>query len=296
MATSNSITSTYVGKDSKEFISPILTAGRTLGVPGVTIKNNVNYKSRITKIALSDIIKDASCDFDPTGTVAQTELWLSVKELEVNMQLCKSDYYDDFIGEDMGTDGNLPAAFLSYLLGEIGGSVADAIEKAVWVGTDVAGSFEGLETKMVADATVVDVSTPIAPVAATIIAEIRRGTALADPNVLQASDTYIYMGSTAYQALKEANNDKGNASPCGEDCMNVDGIKTFLAPGMNAGSYAIAQKSNLFFGTWNSSDSQSVKVKDMSEFLEDNIRFGMKFFAGTQIGYGAEVVYYASAI
>ena len=294
MATVNNITTTYIGKDSKEFISPILTAGRTLGVPGVTIKQNVNYKSRITKLALADIIKDATCDFDATGTIDQTELWLSVKELEVNMVLCKSDYYNDFLGENPSDSPT--SAFLAFLLGEIGGSVADAIEKAVWNGTDVAGSFEGLETKMIADATVVDVSTPIAPVAATIIAEIRRGTALADANVLQASDTYIYMGSTAYQALKEANNDKGNASPCGEDCVAVDGIKTFLAPGMKAGSYAIAQRSNLFFGTWSTSDAQSVKVKDMSELLEDNIRFAMKFFAGTQIGYGAEIVYYASAV
>ena len=291
MATTNNITTTYIGKDSKEFISPILSAGKTLGTPAVTIKQNVNYKSRITKLALSSLIKDATCEFDATGTIDQTELWLSVKELEVNLSLCKSDYYNDFLGENPADSPN--RAFLAYLLGEIGGNVADAVETMVWQGTDVADSFEGFETKFAADATVVDVSTPIALTAANVIAEIRRGTALANPDVLQASDTMIYMGSTAYQALKEANNDKGNANPCGENCISIDGITTFYAPGMKAGSYAIAQKSNLFFGTW--STNGAIKTKDMSDVdLSDVIRFSMKWFAGTQIGYGAEVVYYAS--
>jgi hypothetical protein len=293
MATTNNITTTYIGKDSKQFISPILSAGKTLGTPAVTIKQNVNYRSRITKIALTDLIKDATCEFDASGTIDQTELWLAVKELEVNMSLCKSDYFNDFIGEDMGPSGDLPSAFLSYLLGEIGGNVADAVETMLWQGTDVSDSFEGFETRFAADVTVVDVTTPIAITASNVISEIRRGTALANPNVLQASDTLIYMGSGVFQSLKEANNDKGNASPCGEDCIAIDGVTVFYAPGMQAGSYAIAQKSNLFFGTCNTNGS--IATKDMSDVdLSDTIRLSMKWFAGTQVGYGAEVVYYAS--
>lgn len=292
MATTNNITTTYVGKDSKAFISPILQAGKTIGGGGVTIKNNVNYKSRITKLALADLIKDATCDFDATGTINQTELWLSVKQLEVNLSLCKSDYFNDFIGEDMGPEGNLPAAFLTYLLGEIGASVADSIETMVWQGTNVSDSFAGFETLMAADGAVVDV-TGITANASTIIAEVRKMTAAANADVLAASDTFVYVSNASYQALREAFNDKNGASPCGEDCMAVDGIKIFHAPGMKGSSMVIAQKSNLFFGTWATSNLQSVRVKDMSEFLEDNIRFAMSWFAGTALGYGAEVVYYA---
>jgi len=297
MATTNNITTTYIGKDSGQFISPILQAGRTLGVPGVTIKSNVNYRSRITKLALSNLIQQATCEFDPTGTIDQTELWLEVQELEVNLSLCKSDYFNDFIGQDMGPSGNLPSAFLSYLVGEIGGSVADAIETMVWKGVSGATSFDGFETRFAADATVVDVPAPLAVSAITasnVIAEIRRGTALADPAVLQASDAWLYVGSHIYQTLKEANNDKNGASPCGEDCMAIDGVNVFYAPGMTSNSYAIAQKSNLFFGTW--STNQSIRTKDMTEVtLDDQVRFSMKWFGGTAIGYGAEIVYYAGA-
>lgn len=291
MATTNNITTTYIGKDSKQFISPILTAGKTIGGGGVTIKNNVNYKQRITKLALADIIKDATCAFDATGTIAQSELWLSVKQLEVNLELCKSDYFNDFIGEDMGPEGNLPQAFLSYLLGEIGANVSDSLETMVWQGTNVTDSFEGFETKFLADDTVIDVS-GVTTSASTIIAEVRRMTAAADANVLAASDTFLYVSNSVFQALREAFNDKNSANPCGESCMAVDGIKIFHAPGMTAGSMALTQKSNLFFGTWATSQLQSIRVKDMSELLEDNIRFAMSWFAGTAVGYGAEVVYY----
>ena len=107
MATTNNITTTYVGKDTKQFISPVVHAGVTLGSPNVKIYNNVNYKSRITALASSGLIKDATCDFDATGTIDQTEVWLAVKKLEVNLALCKNDYYADFIGEDTGAWGPL---------------------------------------------------------------------------------------------------------------------------------------------------------------------------------------------
>ena len=73
----------------------------------------------------------------------------------------------------------------------------------------------------------------------------------------------------------------------------LDGITVFLAPGMKVGSFAIAQKANLFFGTWNTNSLTSVKVKDMSEMLEENVRFAMCFFAGIQYAIPAEIVYAA---
>jgi len=289
------INSTYVGKDSKDFVSPALMAGRTLAVPTITIKRNVNYKTRITKINMSGLVKKATCAFDPAGTVAIDEAWLDVKNLEVNLELCKKDLMADFIGSDMGCGDPAPADFLRYLIAEIGANVADDIETKIWQGIDGANSFEGFETLFAADSTVVKVGTPIAITPANVIDEVRRGIALIPAKLLGTSDLYLYASTTVYQALRQANNDKNAASPCGEDCMNIDGITVQLAPGMKAGSYAFAQKSNMFFGTWESSDLANVKVKDMSEFLEDNVRFGMCFFAGVAYGYGAEIVYYAGA-
>jgi hypothetical protein len=293
--TTNTINSTYIGKDSGAFISPVLLSGRTLGVPGVTIHRNVNYRSRITKISMSDLIKDATCDFDPTGTILQDEVWLEVKPLEVNLQICKADYWQDFIGENMGCKDPLPQAFLTYLIGQIGANVADSLEVMVWQGQDVANSFMGFEPRF--DAQSVPTATPVALTSGNIIAEIRRMMAANPVNaqLSSKSDTYIYLSSNNYQLLREANNDKNNAAPCGEDCLTVDGIKTFLAPGKSLVRMAYAQKSNLHFGTWENSDLTSVSVKDMTEFLEKNIRFAMCFFGGTAIGLPNEVSYYIGA-
>jgi len=289
------ITSTYVGKDSKEFVSPAVMAGRTLAVPTVTIKRNVNYKSRITKISMSGLVKDASCAFDPAGTVDIAEVWLNVSNLEVNLELCKKDLYADFIGSDMGCGDPAPADFLRFLIAEIGANVADDIETKIWQGTAVANSFLGFEGIAAASSDVIKVAGAATLTSANIIAEIRKGIAVAPAAILGRSDLYIYLGSKAYQMLKQAQNDKANASPCGENCVALDGITVQLAPGMSDDTYFIAQKSNMFFGTWENSDLANVKVKDMSEFLEDNVRFGMCFFAGTAIGVEAEVVTYGIA-
>lgn len=288
------VTSTYAGKDSKSFISPVLQAGVTLGTPTITIKQNVNYKSRITKLDVANIIQDATCDFTPGGDVNITEKWLVVSKFEVNLQLCKSDLIGDFIGEDIGCDSSLPADFLRFLLGEIGATVADAIETQVWQGAGTADTFQGFEPKFVADAAIVDISTPIAPVAATAIAEARRTIAGVTAKVRNQSDSQLWVGSGYFSALKEAFNDKTGASACGEDCMNVDGVKIVYAPGMKNGSMAMGQKSNLYFGTWSASSAQNVKVKDMEEVdLSDNVRFKMCYFAGVAYGYANEIAYYA---
>ena len=296
MATTNNITSTYVGKDSGQFISPILYGAPTLGVPGVTIRSNVNWKSRITTIALSGIIKDQTCAWDATGTVNQGENWLQVKPLEVNLELCKADYYDDFIGQDMGCKDSLPADFLRYMVGEIGNVIADDLETKIWQGAAGAGSFDGYTTKFKTDATVLDVDNAAAALTSTtIIAEARKVFAAAPAALLAASDVYLYMNAKSAQLLREAQNDKGNASPCGENCVALDGITIFVTGGIPDNEMVLARKANLFFGTWMQSDIQSIGVKDMSEFFEQNVRFAACFFAGVGYGYGAEVVYYWNA-
>ena len=295
MATTNNITTTYAGKRSGAFISTVLKAGATIGTPRVTLHNNVNLSMIINQLELSSLIKGATCDFDPTGTIDQTEVILAVKKLEVNLQLCKNDYYVDFVGENTGAWGPIAdGAFLRYLTERIGGFVADANETMIWQGVDGADAFDGFETLMGADATVVDVITPVALTASNIGAELRRGTLVANPDILSKSDTYIYMGSQAYQVLQESNNDKGNANPCGENCISFDGIKTFRAPGMKPTTYVIASQSNLHSGSWVTSDLNRISVIDQEPLDgSDNVNYVMKYFGGVQIGIGAEIVLYA---
>ena len=80
----------------------------------------------------------------------------------------------------------------------------------------------------------------------------------------------------------------------GNQELSFDGVSVFHAPGLGNSKMVLAQKSNLYFGTGLLSDHQEVKVLDMSDLDgSKNVRFIMRFTAGVQVGFGADVVYYA---
>lgn len=69
-----SVTTTYAGEFAGKYIAAALFSARTLDNKFITIMPNVKYKSVIQKIDVSDIITNASCDFNTaSGSVALTE-------------------------------------------------------------------------------------------------------------------------------------------------------------------------------------------------------------------------------
>ena len=80
MATTTSITTTYAGEFAGKYISAALLSGNTLANDLITIKPNVKFKEVMKKVSTDDIVKDASCDFDPTTTVTLTERILQPEE------------------------------------------------------------------------------------------------------------------------------------------------------------------------------------------------------------------------
>ena len=73
MATTTSITTTYSGEFAGEYISAALLSGSTIDNGGITVKPNVKFKETLKKVSTNDIVKDATCDFDPTSTITLTE-------------------------------------------------------------------------------------------------------------------------------------------------------------------------------------------------------------------------------
>ena len=75
--------------------------------------------------------------------------------------------------------------------------------------------------------------------------------------------------------------------------LTFDGIPLFLASGMSTNTMALAQTSNLYFGTNVLSDLNEVRVIDTSETLGDrNARFVSRFAYGIQYGIAEEIVLY----
>ena len=308
MATTTSITTTYAGEFAGKYIAAALLSGTTLEKGLISIKPNVKYKEVIKKIATDDIVKNGTCDFDPTSTLTLTERVLQTEEFQVNLQLCKKDFRTDWEAVQMGYSvyDNLPPSFTDFLLAHVAEQVAQRIETNIWAGVNAtAGQFDGFTTLFAADADVVDVvGTSIT--SANVIAEMG---ALVDaiPAVLYGKeDLTIYVPQNVAKAYVRALGGFG-ASGVGAQGMDnkgtmwygsqdlyFDGIRVAMVNGLPSNKMVAAQSSNLYFGTGLFSDHNEVKVLDMGDLDgSQNVRVIMRFTAGLQYGIGSEVVYYA---
>jgi hypothetical protein len=307
MATTTNITSTYAGEHALPYLQAALLNPSTIRNGGVTVKPNVKYKQVLKKVAMSDLIKDGTCNFDAQGTVDVTENILQPSEFQVNYQLCKSDFRDDWEAMAMGLSAhdNLPPNFQSFIIAKTAAEVASANETIIWSGdSSNAGEYDGFVTLATADATVVDV-TGTTVNAGNVITELGKIVDAIPQTIFGKEDLYIYVSPNIYRAYVRALGGfgaaglgangfegRGNNQVLGD--LAFDGVKLFLAEGMPANTAMAAQASNLFFGTSLMSDWNEVKVLDMADLDgSQNVRFVMRYTAGVQYAYGAEIVLYS---
>ena len=116
MATTTSITTTYAGEFAGKYIAAALLSGNTLAAEAITVKPNVKFKEVIKKVDTAGIIADATCDFTSAGTVALTERILQVKEMQINLELCKTPFESDWEAAAMGYSSfdELPKNFSDF--------------------------------------------------------------------------------------------------------------------------------------------------------------------------------------
>ena len=298
MATTTSITTTYAGEFAGEYIAAALLSGVTLSQGGVTIKPNIKFKEVIKKMALDSILKDASCDFDPTSTVTLTERILQPEEFQVNLQLCKKDFRQDWNAQEMGFSqyDNLPKSFSDFLIAQVAAKVAQKIEQNIWNGaTATAGEFDGFKTLLLADGDVVDVSGTTLS-ASNIIAELGKVVDAIPSAVYSKEDVKIYLPTSAAKFYIQAQAALGYRElyHVGQTEMNFQGVPLFTAPGLAADTMVAAESSNLFFGTGLLNDWQEVKLIDMADIDgSQNVRVVLRGSAGVQHGIGSDIVLYS---
>jgi len=307
MATTTNVTTTYAGEFALPYIQAALLNPSTIRNGGVTVKPNVKFKQVLKKVAMSDLIKDGSCDFTPTGTISLTENILQPEEFQVNFTLCKQDFRDDWEAIAMGLSAhdNLPPNLADFIIAKTAAEVATANETIIWQGaTSTAGEYDGFTTRFAADATVIDV-TGTTVNAGNVIAELGKVVDAIPAAIYGKEDLFIYVPQNVYRAYVRALGGfgasglgangfegRGNNQILGD--LAFDGEKLFLAEGLPSNEMVAAQSSNLFFGTSLMSDWNEVKVLDMADLDgSQNVRFVMRFTANVNYAYGSEVVYYA---
>jgi len=309
MPTTTSITTTYAGEFSGKYIAAALLSAPTLEKGGMTIMPKVKYKQVIKRVATDDIIKNATCDYDPTSTITLTERVLQPESFQVNLTLCKSDFRSDWDAIQMGYSAFdvLPKSFADFLIAHAAEKVAAGMETSIWQGVNAtAGQFAGIMTQLTTDAALPSAQEVAGTTvtAANVITELGKIVDACPAALYGKEDLKIYVSSNIYRAYVRAlggfaaagvgangYDNKGTNQSLND--LYFDGVPVFLANGLAANTALLSQTTNLYFATGLMNDMNEVRVIDMADNDgSQNVRVVMRFTADAKYGFASDVVTY----
>lgn len=308
MATTTSITTTYAGEFARKYVSQALLSAPTIANGLITVKPNVKYKEVLKRVNTGSLLANGTCDFTAAGTVTLVERILEPKELQVNQILCKKDFRSDWEAIEMGVSAydSLPPTFADFIIAEYVAKVAAEMEINIWRGQDGAGAFDGIMTKLTADAALPQANEVLGTTvtATNVIGELGK-IFDAIPNTLYGrDDLYIGVSTNIYKAYMIALGGFGanGVGANGYDNKGVNqvlqdlyyaGVKVVLLPALANNTAICTYVENLYFGTGLVSDHNEVKVIDTGDTLGDqNVRLVMRMTGGVQYSIVEDIVTY----
>ena len=316
LATATNITTTYAGEFAGEYIAAALLSASTIDDGGLTVKANISFKEVIKKLATGALVTAAGCDFAPNSSVTLTERIIQPVELQVNLQLCKYDFVNDWESQSMGygLGQTLPPKFADFMIAHVASEVAQNTEFNIWQGDTAAASnnsFDGFEKLIAAAVLAGDVPAAqaigggVALTAANIIEKLSDTVAVIPAALYGKEDLFLYIGSKAAKLYVQAlggfaanglgaNGVNGMGTQWWNNgSLTVNGVKIFVAQGLSDNKMYAAQRSNLYFGTGLLNDTNSVKVLDMADLdASNNVRMVMRFTSSVQFGIASDIVSY----
>jgi len=311
MATTVSITSSYAGEFAGSYVSSALLSGNTIANGLIEVKPNVKFKEVLKRVELDGIVANSTCDFADTSTVTLTERILEPKQLQVNLELCKTPFMSDWEAISMGYSSlnqNLPKTFSDYFIGLMAEKVAQKTEQDIWSGTAGAGSFDGFATLLTADT--LPSGQDIAKVAGgvnagNVIEELGKVVDAIPASLYSNEELFIFVSQNIFRAYKRslggfsangvgANGVNAQGNNQDVDIQYFDGVKVVACNGLADDTMISTLKSNLYFGTGLLSDHNEVKVLDMADLDgSQNVRFIMRYSAGVNYSVVEDIVYYS---
>jgi hypothetical protein len=314
MPTTLTINTTYAGESAKKYISAALLSANTIENGGVTVLPNVKFRTTMKKVSSNDILKNATCDFDPTSTVTLTERVLTPKELQVNIQFCREDFRSDWDAISMGYSAydNLPPSFQEFIIAHFISKVAEKNERNLWQGVNAnTGEYDGIGTIISANLASIPAAQKIAAIgggitAGNVMQELGKmvdqlpssvygneGLKLYVPQ--QVARHYIRALGGFVSGIGAAGlNNQGTTWYNGNaNALTFDGIPIFMANGLPTNKMVATTTDNLFFGTGVENDANEVRLIDMAPTDgSQNIRFVMRMTGAAQVGILEDLVTY----
>jgi len=303
------ITTTYAGEFAGQYIAAALLSSPTLDKGLVTVKPNVKYKEVYKTFdavgtAGSYLTADASCDFTPEVTVDLAETILTVKELQVNLQLCKTPFKSDWEAVQMGYSAfdNLPTTFSDFLIGQLAAQVASNNEQIIWNGASAsAGEYDGFLGQLTGAVPVTGTTVD----ATNVIDELGKVVDAIPSALYGKEDLLLYIPQNVAKAYVRALggfasiganglNNQGTMWYNNATALSFDGVQLAVADGLPSNTMVAGLKSQFVFGTGLMNDWNLVKLLDMSDLDgSENVRAIMRFTAGTAVHNVGQAVLYS---
>jgi len=311
LATTTSITTSYSGEFGNQYIAAALLSASTINDGGITVKPNINFRETIKKVDTGSLVSDATCDFNPNSSITLTERILEPDNLQVNLQVCKNDFLKDWEAQSMGFSGfkNLPPQFSDFILAHVAAEIAQKTEQTIWRGVAAnVGEYAGLVTLAAADATIPAAQKigAAAVDAANVIAQMGLVVDQIPSALYGKEDLHLYVSQNVARAYVRALGGFGanGLGAAGTNAMGTqwwnngslsfDGVKVFVAQGMNDNSMMAAERSNLYFGTSLVGNMNEVKLLDMSDLDgSSNVRVICRFSGTVNYGIASDIVVYS---
>ncbi len=305
---------TYSGQFASKYISAALLSASTIENGGVTVLPNVKFKEVLQNLSTSNLLANATCDFDAAGsTVTLTEKILQTSDLQVNMQLCRSQFFNTWESMQMGASAHsdIPKTFEDYLLGYVASKIAAEMETTLWQGAaGAAGGFTDGGLSVIAT------GAPAANKIAAVAGGVNAGNVIdelgkcvdalnAETNIFGKEDTRIFVSRNVMAAYVRALGGFAATGANGVDNrgtmwyadgggVSFDGVKLFMAEGLPNDTMLAAQISNLYLGVSLLSDLSEAKVVPVYQYDgSDNVRVIYRMAAGCQIGVLEDIILYA---
>ena len=305
---------TYAGQFASKYISAALLSATTIENGGVTVLPNVKYKEVLQNLSTGVLSADSTCDFNPAGSVVTlAERVLETSNLQVNMQLCRSQFFNTWESMQMGASAHsdIPKTFEDYLLGYVGAKIASEMETTLWQGAaGAAGGFtDGGLSVIAVGAPAANKIAAAAVTAANVIDELGKvvDAMNAQTNIYGYADTRIFVSRNVFAAYVRSlggfsvaatsNNgvdNRGTTWYANGGGLTFDGVELFMAEGLPNDTMLAAQISNLYLGVSLLSDISEAAVVPVYQYDgSDNIRVIYRMAAGAQIGVLSDIILYA---
>ena len=304
----------YSGQFASKYISAALLSATTIENGGVTVLPNVKYKEVLQNLSTGVLLADSTCDFNPAGSVVTlAERILETSNLQVNMQLCRSQFFNTWESMQMGASAHsdIPKTFEDYLLGYVGAKIASEMETTLWQGAaGAAGGFtDGGLSVIAVGAPAANKIAAAAVTAANVIDELGKvvDAMNAQTNIYGYADTRIFVSRNVmaayvralggFSVAATANNgvdNRGTMWYANGGGVTFDGVELFMAEGLPNDTMLAAQISNLYLGVSLLSDISEAAVVPVYQYDgSDNIRVIYRMAAGAQIGVLSDIILYA---